>query len=529
MLRIYDREVFTIEIDHFDVGQNLESIMENPDYNKMLFVLTKHGTIVAASNFQGLRNSNMVEKVFYNTENVFWEASNFCRENKIPYNTYFPVLNEEGKYRYLLHYTDNRIYSAGLPREGARAKEFYDYDTIDKESLDYSLVESAGIYVFFDLEEYTYMLARLLAFKYPHKQVIFLNKKISYFPELTKIARFEDSIYNTFGKEQCLWITSNGKNYEDEYLHIYNSINVMNSLFWCSKRECFGEKNKNQQILLIDYAGGEAGLSDYIKYTYAYFWIAKKRGWKCVVDLSHKPNQYLTCEGENEDMWDYFFESLSDMPLSEVYESASVIRCSANEIKMTVWFDNPYIRMVLRSVASDHVMKTVRFNKETEEEINKYMPEALKRKENNKVLGVILRGTDYREEANKSRGRTIAVAKLEKVVAKCKYIMNLYGYEYLFVATEDSEYFEKMKEEFGEKCLYVDQKRVCHDYSSGGYIACSKLLDIKDGKEFGRRYLAVIQSLANCQALISNMQNGTVWIASRLNDSKYQHIEVVQP
>ena len=63
----------------------------------------------------------------------------------------------------------------------------------------------------------------------------------------------------------------------------------------------------------------------------------------------------------------------------------------------------------------------------------------------------------------------------------------------------------------------------------GGYVACSKLLDIDDGKAFGRRYLTVIQSLANCQALISNMQNGTVWIASRLNGSKYEYIEVVQP
>lgn len=185
--------------------------------------------------------------------------------------------------------------------------------------------------------------------------------------------------------------------------------------------------------------------------------------------------------------------------------------------------------MILRSVISDDVMKTVRFNKETEEEIKKYMPEVLTRKEDNRVLGVILRGTDYREEANKSRGRVIAVAKLEKVVAKCKFIMKLYGYEYLFIATEDSEYFEKMKEEFGDKCLYVDQKRVSHDYEAGGYVACSKLLDIDDGKAFGRRYLTVIQSLANCQALISNMQNGTVWIASRLNGSKYEYIEVVQP
>lgn len=529
MLRIYDKEVFTIEIEDFNVKQNLETIMENPDYKKMLFVLKNQEAIVAASNFEGLLNNKFIEKTFYNSANVFLEASNFCRKNNTSYNTYFPVLNKDGECMYLLHYTDNRIYASGLPREGARLKDYFAYENVDKENLDYSLVEGAGIYVFYDLDEYTYVLANLLAEKYPHKQVIFLNKKISYFPELNKKARFEDSIFNYFGKEQCLWITSNGKNYEDEYLHIYNSINVMNSMFWCAKRECFGEKNKDQQILLIDYAGGEAGLSDYIKYTYAYYWIAKQRGWKCVIDLSHKPNQYLTGEAGNEDMWEYFFESLSDMSLSEVFESASVIRCSTNGVKMTVWFDNPYIRMILRSVISDRIMKTVRFNRETEQEIERWMPELLKRKDDNRVLGVILRGTDYREEANKSRGRAIAVAKFEKVVAKCKFIMNYYGYDYLFVATEDAEYFEKMKEEFGEKCLYVDQKRVYHDYNTGGYVACSKLLEIEDGKEFGRRYLAVIQSLANCQALISNMQNGTVWIASRLNGSKYQYIEVVQP
>lgn len=469
---------------------------------------------------------------------IFVEARDYCAENRVPYGTYFPVLDENSECVYLLYYFENRVYTIENPN-GEVLKQHFKYNVENNEKdLDYTLVESANGYVFSELEEYTYAIAMILAKKYPEKPKIFLDEKISYFPELAEVSVYISpiEISEMFEEERYLWVTSDGINHRigemghisekhkflpEHWVNVYNSINVLYSMLWCSIKECFGTKNRNHTILVIDFCGGFAGLTDYMRIVFAYYSLAKQRKWKFAIDLSHKPNQYLMSESEN--MWDYFFEPLSDLSLEEVYESVSVIRASVNEM---TFYNNkilPYLR-IRYYWDNRKLMQIVKFNEETKTEIDKWMPEILKK--NNKVLGVILRGTDYREEALGQWNKK--VADLDKMIQKCKFLMELYRYSYIFLATEDLEYYKKMKEEFGDRCLTIEQKRVYHDYKKG-YKACSELLDLKDGKAFGRRYLAIIQSLANCKSMISNTYNGTCWVAEGLNDSRYEYFEVVQP
>lgn len=472
---------------------------------------------------------------------IFVEARDYCAENHVPYGTYFPVLDENGECVYLLHYLENRIYT-DLHLGGVVQKWYFKYGLENNEmNLDYTLVESAGIYVFSELEEYTYAIAMILAKKYPEKSIIFLDERISYFPELVSVAICMKpiDIYEMSGEERYLWVISEGILYEagntqdflqkekgmlpEHWINVYNSINVMYSIFWCSIKECFGAKNNNCTILVCEFSNKTAGLADYIKFVFACYSLAKKRKWKFVIDLSHKPNQYLMSETEN--MWDYFFETLSDIPIEEAYESASVIRTSINGMEFYEWAVLPYYR-IRTWWNSEKVMSNIKFNKETRAEIDKLMPKILKK--NNEILGVILRGTDFRKEAREWWGKGKRIANIDKVIQKCKFLMELYGYSHIFLATEDSKYFERMKEEFGDRCLSIDQKRVYHDYRKG-YKACSELLDLEDGKSFGRRYLAISQSLANCKSLISNTYCGICWIAEGLNNSQYEYFEVVTP
>lgn len=406
-----------------------------------------------------------------------------------------------------------------------------EYDLTDSQIyVDYSLVEDIDIYIFTELEECSYAAVTLLSRRYPHKTIIMLDKRVLYFPELTgRVIYMEPAEMDAgmFYRKEWMWVTSDGVNHDfphENFANIYNSINVLYSMLWCSKRECFGEKNKDCTIYLIDYRGNDAGLGDYIRFTYAHYLIARRHQWKICIDLSRQPNQYLMSETDN--MWDYFFESLSDISREEADKSFSVIRASVNGIKMCSQRALPYLREVL-VVADREVMKNIRFNENTRMEIKRLIPEKIS-EGGNGVLGVVLRGTDYREKANFYAKRNVRVAGLEKMIKKCKFIMNLYGYNYIFLATEDSEYYERMKEEFGDRCLSIEQKRGYHDYSSS-YRSCAEILDIEDGKEFGRRYLAVIQSLADCRSLISNMYQGTTILAKSLNDLRYEYFEIVSP
>lgn len=549
MLKVYDGEVFVIDLEEFqeNARQTLDLVTKNPDWDKMVFLLKKAGSVFAATGLTDFLKNNIVIKTFSDIGgDIFVEARDYCKENHVSYDTYFPVLDDVGECVYLLHYVENKLY-----RGTATSEIFWRYDLdVKAEQLEYSLLDPFEEYVFLEIEEYTYALAMLLAKRYPSKKISFLDRKISYFPELLDIAIFvspmEDDIVDRFWGRRCLWITSDGKMvYTDENqeqvrynqieegcvirppeyaVDIYNSVRVLYSIYRCSIIECFGEKNKNSTIFLFDCDTGIEGLGSIVIHTYLNYLYAKRRDWKFVVDLSHKPNQYLGSGSEN--MWDYFFEPLSDITVEEAYESASVIRCSANHISFV---DDLFLdpnRRREHFMDLNKVMKTIKCNADTEKRLEGSMPGVLKK--GIAVLGVLLRGTDFREEACRARGRSTWGASLQKMIAKCRFIMDLYGYEYIFLATEDLGYYEKMKEEFGDRCLSIDQKRVSCDYKKE-HKWCTELLEVENGKEFGRRYLSIIYSLSKCRSLLTNIETGTAILAMSLNDSQYEYLEIVSP
>lgn len=534
MLKIYEGEVFIIELEEFkkNIKQTLDNITKNPDYSKMVFLLKKAGKIIAATNLKNFLENKIEIKTFLNRKGVFIEARDYCLENQVPYDTFFPVINEMGECLYLLYYEENKIYTQYRP--GGHVFPPLEYNLKEEEKMDYSLVKCADVYIISQLEEYTYAIVLLLLKKYPEKTIIMLDKSVVYFPELIDCVMYIEpakidfkDMRRKFYSKHSMWIISEGVNYNDFpygcFINIYNSINVLYSMVWCSKKESFGECNKDSVIYVADFCGERTGLMGYVRGIYEHYLIAKRHKWKFCVDLSNKPNQYLDSAHEN--MWDYFFEPLSDVSVEEAYKSFSVIRASHNNISMNDLL-LPYIRE--ESDKNANAMRNVKFNLNTRIRIQELMPEELKNN-GNCVLGVVLRGTDYRDEANRKKGRGgVKVAGLQKMIAKCKFIIDLYGYQYIFLATEDLEYYKKMKEEFGNKCLSIDQKRVYYDYE-GEYKSCAELLEIENGKEFGRRYLAILQALANCRALIANIDSGVAWGAKGLNGSKYEYYEIVSP
>lgn len=66
MLKIYDGEVFAIDLEEFRVNarQVLDSMMRNPDYDRMVFLLKNSGNVIAATNLVGFLKKNIVFKTF---------------------------------------------------------------------------------------------------------------------------------------------------------------------------------------------------------------------------------------------------------------------------------------------------------------------------------------------------------------------------------------------------------------------------------------------------------------------------------
>ena len=75
----------------------------------------------------------------------------------------------------------------------------------------------------------------------------------------------------------------------------------------------------------------------------------------------------------------------------------------------------------------------------------------------NKVLGLLIRGSDYLVVGF---GGPRKMATVEQMVPKIQQWMADYGYEKVFLATEDSDILEKMKKAFGKDMIALAQERL---------------------------------------------------------------------
>lgn len=526
MLAIYDEEISVIELDGIDIESVYQNILSNPDYAIMKFLFTKNGKVIGAGALGDFLDNTVIPKTFELESDFFAEARKYCIENKVRYNTFFPVLNQHGECVWLLFYMENLVLDHSW-KKGIHCEEFKYYDLLAEiQELDFTLLEDSETYIFLELEEYTHAIAQLILKKWPEKQVYFQDKKaMQVFGE--KIEYFHSGIYKSLMGKKYLFITSDGKSHTREnvpecFQCRYSSLTVMESLLWNRKKEHLGNLNQGKTVFILDPRMGDNGLVDIMKYSYTYYLLAKERGWEVVVDYSRKPNQYLNAEGEN--MWEYFFEPFSPVTLEEANQSDRVIRASANEL-IIIGRLNPYWRYWNNTDDYARFMKEIRLNTETQATVDALIPPILQHG-NSRVLGVVARGTDYRQENNERLSKNLNIVDVDKVIKKAQYMMDIWQCDYIFVATEDKEYFSMFQQVFGERMLSIEQPRVYHDYSMSD-VPVSRLLNIKDGKEFGRRYLAVIASLAKCNVLLGNMMNGTWEAALSLNDGKYEWSELV--
>ena len=496
-----------------------------------------------------MAGDNRVEdKIFHLSENLFVEARDYIYANQVEDGTCFSVSDAKGKHLFWIQYTENMAL-------GIKKNDFADYEKciLDGDCLDLSFLNQYRMFIFTEAEEYSIAVARILQKFCPEKKSVFLDKRAKHFikdksvrflPFIGSAGRYMEilkswmqgknrdmSVWNRlvclflyhmikFGdKKRHICIAATDREFFWPVDNVCNSAKLLYSVLWCKNKRAFGDKNEDRTIVLLDYPCFNEGLVSIIRWTYTHIrWILEK-GYVPVVDLHSYPNQYLNSEEEN--MWEYFFEPVSEISTEEAYESRHVISASDNTILLGESKINPYQeKWGRRRLDSETFCKLIRMNGETSRYIEERMPKELP----GKVLGVVMRGTDFRKEAaekiNKEWRKNIVDA--ETFLRACIHYKNELEYEYIFLATEDAEYFEMFRQIFGDKLLSMDQKRVSYDYKNGEYIQIKDLLAIQDGKAAGRNYLAVIHCLSVCDSLLFNIECGAAQLAECWNNNQYR-------
>lgn len=525
MLRILDNAAIPIELDMAnDISPNRRS--------KAVYLIYSEGHVVAAARHKNLINADYHKKVFHLDKTkrrcyfeLFSTMEAYCIQAGIQDGELFPVIDQSGEYCFIVQYSVDLI-SVTPEKSTKLGNRLENIDLLEnRDLLDYRLLENEDVFVFYSLDNYSLAIAELILEVFPNRQVIFFDKlaKEIFGQDSVEILNGLSDCFNIKNKRMCQIYARRENSDARSIGHEYNSLNVMVSLTWCMKREKLGEKNPDKTVFLIDY-DVFGGLGDFVKFTMSYVRLARSRGWLPAIDVKTCPNVLSGHEGEN--VWNYFFEPLPDISLNEAYESANVIRCSTNRIGYLDADFNPYARHAYPVPPRDpYMLRDICLAENTWKYIREHTPEWLHG--GAKVLGAVAKGIGYREEMNKKSGRTnLHVPSLEYLLQRNEELMNLFKCDYIFVASDDEEYFQAFLDHFGEKCRYIDQKRLCYD-ASMEYEVMRKMYEQLAEEETTLSYFTTLYCLAHCDVLTTSVACGAFELSLAWKEGKYEYQEII--
>ena len=279
-----------------------------------------------------------------------------------------------------------------------------------------------------------------------------------------------------------------------------------------------GRKNTDKTFYVIRRSGMKLGLFSLFNTNLARIDYAIQNNMIPVVDMQNFNNAYLE-EGEYAlvNAWEKFFEQPTEWTLESAYRSKRVYLSNAGIPDVmpndSMDFFNDLNGQLL--YWRDKCKKYIRLKKNIEEYIaaeegNLFKPD-------DKVLGVLARGTDY---LKLKPSKHPVQPSIDELLKKTKEVLKERECNKIFLATEDKKIATRFFEEFGEICITNAKEYV--DYKSG-YL--SEIVSDKKNERFtrGLDYLTTILLLAKCSCIVAGRTSGTVGAALFSEGWKYSY------
>ena len=265
---------------------------------------------------------------------------------------------------------------------------------------------------------------------------------------------------------------------------------------------------------------------------------ATERGWIPVVDLKRCYIPAIQNEEHRgkENAWEYYFEQpVPGYSLEDVYQSRRVILAPdkgqpygsmdwKNMQQLTDEMYTPYFKAT---------EKYIRIRPDILERALEIRKTLFGRAGNSKVLGIGMRAGLYWGEVahtemyvDHPRGLNI-----DEYIEYAHRYMREFGCEYIFLSPDDRYYMERMKREFGEKCLYMEGRTLPRYFDDeGNPLSEEEGSWIENDKQsFEERsvdYLIETYLLSTCDALFRVQGGGSV-LACLLNNRRYENYYMV--
>ena len=283
---------------------------------------------------------------------------------------------------------------------------------------------------------------------------------------------------------------------------------IKNWIYYYSHKETKTSKGQDFQnkifyVIGIDYA--TEGLLAIVKNVLVHIEYAIEKGYVPVVDMENFRSQFGS---DKTNVWELFFEQPGGFKLQDIKKAHNII-LSRN---ITSWRNHSIYVTLLDSIEKERHMKMSGIYKKyiipstlLKNRINSAYDEIIGNKEN--VLGVLCRGTDYTQRKPKNHP---VQPTFEQIKLKVDEFVRKYSIKYIYLATEDVEYLNMFKLQYGSMVLYIDQQRF--GKLNVDYI-CNLNIEHNDLVTLNIDYYTSLTILSRCDYFIAGRTAGSLGVS----------------
>lgn len=296
--------------------------------------------------------------------------------------------------------------------------------------------------------------------------------------------------------------------------------------------KCFGENNPEKIFLVLEFERRGLGFFATVFQMLGAFSYAEKNNLIPVVDFkNHYVRGFQSSKKRFvENSWEYYFEQpVAGVNLDKVYTSKNVICCDEYGWCNPNWYDMLPTNGDMVSEWNEIIHKYLRPKWEIQDYIDRSYNKIFGAKEN--ILGISMRAGYIR--CHKKDGDLIlehpVQLELEEMIRLIEQYMRKWKCEWVFLVVDDDFYFQKIRDAFKEKCLYLERNRY-HYFCDKDSMADIKQITnsvLEHGiVEHNTEYLCETYLLARCDSLLAG-NCGCSRMAYFLNNNQYEHVEII--
>ncbi|MCR5249788.1 MAG: hypothetical protein K6E50_04200 [Lachnospiraceae bacterium] len=272
-------------------------------------------------------------------------------------------------------------------------------------------------------------------------------------------------------------------------------------------------KGKGDIYAVLRLYSDEAGLFSFFLKALGGISYCRQHGYIPVIDMQTKENIFFDAkERKRKNVWECFFEQPAGVSFADVKGKKNVIVLENPRMP-----EGSMLQLLqqerLRKYWHKAFVKYIHYTEPVKEEISRYEKAFAARK---KWLGVLARGTDY---LSVGVGHAVQPDR-DTLLAKIRSVKEDYGCDGIFLATEDEDILDMIKESFGDEVMVLEQKR----YRGKQEQKLGQKADYKkDAIAMNITYLAALDYLSRCSCLIAANTGGTTGVYIMSEGFEYTH------